>query len=279
MMLLQAGQIGLTRNVIFPGLPPSLVAGGTLWFDASDPATLYTPAWPAGGGSLVSSSGQEIGAAVNKVNSGNGMFAASSPRPVYTTGALNGYSVAVLDNIGSGGTPMFVTTTTAAATVAASSFVTTTIKNIVVAVKVDSADADTGTAYTNRMIVGEGAGYFGLHVSDPGGGVNLKAHAFNYSGGIQEATLTFPKSTWVVLTFSHQAGNVRVRLNGGTWATIASGTTDSLAQPLQIGANGFVTLVDMEIVQMMVMNTTQTDTTLAYCEQWIANEMGLTPWW
>jgi len=276
MMLLQAGQFGLTRNVLNPGLPPSVVAGGTLWFDASDINTLYTT-WPSGGGSLITTDGQSIGAAANKINAANGLFG-DGIRPVHEVTGVNGLSSAVFSDP-SGVSAAFGTTNTSGSPIASSSFVTTTIKNMVMAVKVNSAAADTGVAYTNRTIVGEGSGNFGLQVTDPGGGVNLTARAYNFSAGSQEATANFAKSTWVVLTYSHQAGAVRVRVNGGAWATTTSGATDSIAQPLNIGSNSYSAVTDFEMVHLMVMNTTQTDASLGFCEQWIANELGLTPWW
>lgn len=276
MMLFQAGQFGLTRNVIYGSLPPSVVAGGTLWFDAADLNTLYTT-WPSGGGSLITTDGQSIGAAFNKVNAANGL-AGTGGKPVYEQTGVNGLSSAVF--LDPTGTVSAFGTATPSGPLASSSFVTTTIKNIVTAVKVNSADADTGTAYTNRAIVAEGLGYFGLHVTDPGGGANLTARAFNYSGGAQqEATATFAKSTWVILTYSHQASAVRVRVNGGAWASTASGATDAIAQPMTVGSSGYNAISDLEMVHMMVMNTTQTDASLGFCEQWIANELGLTPWW
>lgn len=276
MMLLQAGQFGLTRNVFNPGLPPSVVAGGTLWFDASDINTLYTT-WPSGGGSLIATDGQGIGAAINKVNAANGLLG-GGVKPVYEQTAVNGLSSAVfLDLMG---TATAFSTARPSGPLASSSFVTTTAKNIVIAVKVNSADVDTGVAYTNRAIVAEGSGYFGLHVTDQGGGVNLTARAFNFSGGAQqEATITFAKSTWVVLTFSHQSSTVRVRVNGGAWASTASGATDDIGQPLILGSSAYNPVSDLEVVHMMVMNTTQTDASLGFCEQWIATELGLTPWW
>jgi len=276
MMLFQAGQFGLTRNVIYGALPPSVVAGGTLWFDASDISTLYTT-WPSGGGSLITADGQSIGAAFNKVNAANGLFG-DGVRPVYEQTGVNGLSSAVFSDP-SGVSAAFGTSSTSSSPIASSSFVTTTVKNMVMAVKVNSAAADTGVAYTNRTIVGEGSGNFGLQVTDPGGGVNLTARAYNYSAGSQEAIANFPKSTWVVITYSHQAGAVRVRVNGGTWATTTSGATDSIAQPLNIGSNSYNAVTDFEMVHLMVMNTTQTDQSLGFCEQWIANELGLTPWW
>lgn len=276
MMLFQTGQMGLFRTVFNPGLPPSVVAGGTLWFDASDISTLYTN-WPSSGGSLITTDGQSIGAAFNKVNAANGLFGGGS-QPVYEQTGVNGLSSAVFSDP-TGSAAAFGTSNTSSSPIAATSFITPTIKNIVLGVKVNSAAADTGVAYTNRVIFGEGTGFFGLHVTDPGGGVNLTARAFNYSGGVQEATVNFAKSTWVVLTFSHQAGAVRVRVNGGAWATTASGTTDSFAQPLQIGSNGFNAITDFEMVHLMVMNTTQTDASLGFCEQHIANDLGILPWW
>ena len=277
MMLMQAGQLGLSRRLLYPNsIPPSIVTGATLWIDGTDSSKFFYDwdlAVPA------TTDGAAIGVAINKVNSGNGMQL-NSARPTLKLAAINGYSV--IDFAGSTSGQSMDSSVAGGSDNLASNIVTTTSKLLVVGVKVDAAPSAVANPWQNKSIVGEFDGYFGLQVYDPGGGVNLTANAYNYSGGAaQQVSVNFPKAAFVVLTYSHQGGVLRLRVNGGTWATITSGATALIASRLALARNNFAggVTTDMELAQLAVVNTDQQDDAIAAVEQWIANQLGLSPWW
>lgn len=157
-----------------------------------------------------------------------------------------------------------------------SSLITSTTKLIICGAKVTDAGADSGSPWTNDAILSDVGGYFGLHLSKSGAVVN--AQAYNYAGATQEAVRTFDADTWAVITMSHQSGQLRCRVNGGTWASTASGTTSDIGGIATIATTPSV-MLGMELAHLVTINTPQTDAAISAVERWIANDLGITPWW
>jgi hypothetical protein len=105
---------------------------------------------------------------------------------------------------------------------------------------------------------------------------SLIATAFNYSSGTERADRPIGTNQWLVITMSQQGGTLRCRVNGGAWASVSSAATGSLANNVRI--TGGPTL-DADIAHIAVVKTAQTDAAISAVEHWIANDLGITPWW
>lgn len=272
MMLMQAGQLGLYRkdSIWTDELPPDMVAGATMWIDFTDSTTLFAANDISGGN--VTSDGVTIGSVRSKV------FETRYFRNVYTSdpklklAAANGRSAGLfpaanysrMDGVDGGGQ------------MSMSSLFTSTTKLIICGVKVTGAGADSGSPWTNDAILSDVGGYVGLHLSKSGAVISARAH--NYTSTSQEAVRTFDADTWAVITMSHQSGQLRCRVNGGTWASTASDTTGVIDGTAVI-ANTSSTTLGMELAHLVTANTSQTDASIGTIERWIANDLGITPWW
>jgi hypothetical protein len=272
MMLLQAGQLGLYRkNSIWTDeLPPDMVAGCTLWLDGTDASSLWSAVNAAG--IHPSADGDTIGSAHNKINPAqifnyyNNFLELRSP-------ADNGRSAIDFAHSGSGATGLV-----AVSPFAASAYLTTTNKLIVACVRVSGAAAhSSGAPWIDDAVFNDAAGYFGLHISDDSG--QLYARAFNYSSGIEEVAQPFARNTFVVLTMSQQSGQLRVRVNGGSWASVASAATGSMTAAALVAYAAAGTSHGIELAHLAAVNTAQTDAAISAVERWIANDLGITPWW
>ena len=275
MMLLQAGQLGLYRkdSIWTDQIPPEMVAGATMWLDFTDSTTLFAANDVSGGN--VTSDGATIGSIRSKV------FETMRFNNVYTDGpklklaAANGRSAGLFpvsaysQMMGaSGGAQMPI-----------SSLITSTTKLIICGVKVTDAGAASGSPWANDSILNDDSGYTGLHLSQSGAVVS--ARAYNHVSSSYEAVQTFDAGTWVVITMSHQSGQLRCRVNGGTWASTASGTTGDVTGPVTIANTTYGTTktLGMELAHLVTVNTAQTDAAISAVERWIANDLGITPWW
>lgn len=272
MMLLQAGQLGLYRkdSIWTDELPPDMVAGATLWIDFTDSTTLFAATGLSGGN--VTSDGAAIGSVRSKVVETRYFDNVYTGNPKLKLAAANGRSaglfpVSAYSQMGgvSGGAQMPI-----------SSLITSTTKLIICGVKVTGAGAASGAPWTNDAILNGTGGYTGLHLSQSGAVVSARAH--NYVSSSYEAVQTFDADTWVVITMSHQSGQLRCRVNGGTWASTASGATGDVTGTATIANTGAMTL-GMELAHLMTVNTAQTDAAISAVERWIANDLGITPWW
>lgn len=272
MMLLQVGQMGLSRrdSIWTDEIPPEMVAGATLWIDFTDSTTLFAATGLSGGN--VTSDGATIGSVRSKVFETRYFDSTYAGNPKLKLAAANGRSAGLfpasnhsrMDAAGGNGqTPI-------------SSLVTSTTKLVICGVKVTDAGADSGSPWANDAILGDVGGYVGLHLSKSG--AVISARAYNYTSASQEAVRTFDADAWVVITMSHQSGQLRCRVNGGTWASTASGATSYVTGIVTIASTSSATL-GMELAHLVTANTSQTDAAISAVERWIANDLGITPWW
>lgn len=271
MMLLQAGQIGLYRreSIITDALPPNMVSGCTLWIDCTDTSTLWSGNDLTG--SNVTTNGDPVGSALNIANTAN-YFTVGSYYPELINPGVNGQSAIKI----SGSSDM-----RASASAPISNYVTSTTKLIVVAVKINSAPADMGTVYQNPVLFGDENAYLGLHYYDAGGG-NVTAQAYNYGASVvASAERNFPFGEYVILSMSHQSSQLRLRVNGGAWGTVSSGTTDLMTSIAAIGTGAYHTGTgrEFEFAHLATFNTAQTDAGISAIEHWLATDCAITPWW
>lgn len=273
MMLLQAGQIGLTRmNSIWTDeIPPEMVSGATMWLDFTDGGTLFSGDNLDGG---TPSGGQSILSVADKVGVVAGAKYYSGTALTALVPGANGGSAA---RHAVGNLQMEVVSAFPTTNVSAGSVVTSTTKLIFAGVKVRAATAYTTNPWQSDALLFDAGGYFGLHVMQSSlGDGSLIATAYNYSSGTERADQPIGTNQWLVITMSQQGGTLRCRVNGGAWASVLSAATSTLANNVLVidGAT-----LDADIAHIAVVNTPQTDAAISAVEHWIANDVGITPWW
>ncbi len=274
MMLLQAGQLGLTRrdSIWTSDIPPEMVAGATMWLDFTDPATVFPNNDLTG---TSPSDGESVLSVKDKVITGiaGAKFFSGTPLKVKLPGA-NGGGVARREG---GSLQMEVLSSFPSTNASAQTLVTTTTKLVIVAVDVRATGAYTSNPWTADAVICDAAGYFGIHLmqSSVGDG-SLIAAAYNYSSGTERADRPIATNQWQVITLSQQAGSLRCRVNGGAWASVSSAATSTLANNVRI-LDG--TTLDADIAHIATFNTAQTDAAISAIEHWMALDVGITPWW
>lgn len=276
MMLLQAGQLGLYRkdSIWTSEIPPDMVAGATMWIDFTDTTTLWSNTDFTG--TNVTTDGASVGSAKNKIDTGIGLRKSSEPI-LLKTPAANGSSAATFNTASVTARMELSNLLSAEAT---STILTASTKLIFAAVRVAAAGVDQGSPWVNDSVFADSAGYFGLHLtddSDPAG--KLTARAFNYVSASNTVSALFPRNAWVVLTMSHQSGQLRLRVNGGAWVTTTSGNTTSMGGQGLVGHTPTSSARNFDLAHLATFNTAQTDAAISAVEHWIANDLGITPWW
>lgn len=271
MMLLQAGQLGLYRKDSFwtDEIPPGMISGATMWLDFTDTETLFSGTDLDGG---TPSDAQPIQSIADKVGvvagakyfSGTALTASIPGSGVVSARATSSLQMEVLS--------AFPYTAASLA-----SIVSSTTKLIFAGVRVRAADTYTSNPWTASAILSDAGGYFGLHVMQSSlGDGSLIATAHNYSSGAERADQPIGTNQWAVVTMSQQSGALRCRVNGGAWASVLSAATSTLTSNVLL-PNGAA--LDADIAHIAVVKTAQTDAAISAVEHWIANDLGITPWW
>lgn len=280
MMLMQAGQLGLYRkdSIWTEEIPPDMMAGATMWIDFTDTATLFDGYSYDGGN--VTTHGAPVVSARDNLNLTRGI-SYGAPPVLVSPATPSGETSALYHGTSTGGDSVHYSfDALAGISQSISTLVTSTTKQIIAAMKVSTAQAATGNVYDAAISIGDSNEYLGIKVTEDAG--VLTVHAYNWVGGITSSAQTIPRDTWVVVTMSHQSGQLRCRVNGGAWASSASGATDLLNGFFYVrakGGGGGVLAGKFEVAHIVTGNTAQTDAAISAVERWIANDLGITPWW
>lgn len=278
MMLLQAGQLGLYRkdSIWTDEIPPEMVAGVTMWVDGTDGDTLYADEVLSGG--LVTTDGADIESIEDKLRAGFGFGLNGTGRVrlklsatpngqsaiLYPSGVSSVYQYFDMRGGGNTDVPM-------------SSLLTTTNKLLIAALKVSSSVPFSNSVNASERVFADAHQNFGLLVSEDSGQIYVRGGNLNAS--FSEAIVTKPVSRdqFFVVSLSHQSNQLRLRVNGGAWDTLASTTTNgsfSSSWPQSLLSSGTA----LELAHLVTANTAQTDAAISAVEHWIANDVGITPW-
>lgn len=273
MMLLQAGQLGLSRrdSIWTDEIPPEMISGATMWLDFTDTGVLFLGTDLGGG---TPSDGQSILSVADKVGVVAGAKYVSGGA---LTASIPGSGVVSATKHAPGTMQMEVMSAFPSTNASLASIVSSTTKLIFAGVRVRAANAYTTNPWTADAILFDGSGYCGLHVmqSNVGDG-SLIATAYNYSSGTERADRPIGTNQWSVITMSQQSGTLRCRVNGGAWASTSSAATATLTGNVRLTDGS---ALDADIAHIAVINTAQTDAAISAVERWIANDLGITPWW
>lgn len=204
-------------TVFQQGLMPTAIASCTGWIDATDPATLFTD---TGATTPVTTDGQTVLRVLDKQSSD---IWQNNNTPVYSTGVLNGKSVLSFD-------PSDYLWQQTGRTIA-NLFTASSHTIVMVARWQDVSNTGIGWSVAAKLVT-DHASYMGVHLANSPSRVAL----YNFTTGEQYAEVSQSQSTWVIISVQHGGGNIRARVNRGSWTTVSSGNTGSLTGRLQIGA-------------------------------------------
>lgn len=275
MMLLQAGQLGLYRkdSIWTSDIPPDMVAGAKVWIDFTDTGWLYSGEYLDG--SNVTTDGAYIKGAESKVLARYGLVNLSNAYPTLKLSATpSGNPAAVFSGIGCGLQYVDVRLGNHAAA-PMNTIVTSSVKLIITAIKVSSAAAFSGTMNAADLVFADGQTSCGIFVTDDSGQVYVRGANFADTYAEHIVSQAINRDEFVIVTYSHQSNQLRMRVNGGAWDTSATtNTAFSLSSAPQIRSNGGT----FEVAHIAVVNTAQTDAAISAVERWFANDLGITPW-
>lgn len=251
-----------------PGLPPTSLTGLTFWYDGNNSPQYLTDT--STGGLCVADNdvlfrfdSMASIARVFALNLGNSQYknpisGSNKGVRLYNNGRHAAYAqpapgVGATSNLQLG------------------AFVTATDAVIVASVKIVDAATNTGNAYNNPHIFGDTAGnYFGLCYYKSG--TDVVFQAYNWDGNADVVTVTEPLSSWVVVTMRHSGGQLEIRKNGGSWASMASGNTTSITTGAIFGHNA----TDMQVQQFCTCNASNSDAAILDVEKYMGSFVGLT---
>lgn len=252
---------------------PDMFGNLTLWVDATDVTTLYD----ASGGSQLTTDAQTAGMVLSKGSINRGLFQGSSTaEPAYRTGIVNGNSVLRFDNSDDN---FFVTDrsgTTAGSNVSAATLLGAGDYTYILALSILSASQTSGSTYANHRVLGDSGGYLGLYVKNIDGGTcYLQGYSYD-SGGDKHADIAVNKGEFLVVTVKHDGSNVKIRVNGGAWTSVASGDAASASSAMAVSYPGTPYNCNMDLVQLAMYSAAMADADILSVEQYMGASIGVT---
>lgn len=151
-------------------------------------------------------------------------------------------------------------------------------KTVIGAVYARTGSAYPGTNYGNRCIFGDSAiNRWMLGLVDDVSGVNLILRGYNYSSGEQVVNQAVNKNAWFIFAFKHDGSTIKLRVNGGAWASTASGsTTDGFGGGPTLCGNGSTgNCADIDVAHIAFFNTAVTDDNISLVERYFSAELAI----
>jgi len=254
------------------GAPPNTYAGLTFWYDGDNSAH-FSGIDSSSGSPGASDDFQRFdsAAAISRVlvvGAGTARLKRLSPvvgsSAGFRTGSASGGSFYAKPSAGAG--PSVPATL--------GNLFSASNKAVVCAIKVRSAPSAAGADYNNPLIIGDASVYTGLHVYSSGGKAVFVG--LNYDGNYDKVTKIGPElGGWAVVTMRHSAGQLRIRVNGGAWTSVASGNTASTADPMTMFYYS-TSFLDAEIAQFCTYNASRSDAELLEVERYLGAKVGIT---
>lgn len=133
---------------------------------------------------------------------------------------------------------------------------------LMVALRVESSSANSGTAYLNEGIVADSGQFFGLLVKNDTGQVKLIG--YSWDGAAQAVFHDISVNTNYVVCYRYDGTNLRLSVNGGTEQTAAAGSNTGSSGAMLIGSNGDASAyLNGRIGELKVWDTADADGALA----------------
>ncbi len=151
-------------------------------------------------------------------------------------------------------------------------------KTVIGAVYARAGSPYPGGNYGNKCIFGDSAiNRWMLGLVDDITGTSLVLRGYNYSSGEQKVDQPIAKNAWFIFAFKHDGTNIKLRVNGGAWASTASGaTTDGFGGGPTFchnGSNG--TSGDIDVAHIAFFNTAVSDGNIRLVEQYFSDSLAI----
>lgn len=148
---------------------------------------------------------------------------------------------------------------------------------IIAVLKVTGTSSSAAAAYDDDAVICDSEGLIGLHLHDASG--TLQVRAYNWDSNEDSVSVDAPgyNETFIV-TQDHSATTLRVRVNGGTASTVASGAPADLGGYTRIATNyAGAAFAQIDLFQVDVYNTVLSDAERDAAEAALRSKWGLGP--
>lgn len=256
------------------GKAPDEVSGLTMWIDGTTASTLYV----SNGGANVSTDGDTVGVAQSRGGLSKAFQRAGQTEGgLYKIAIVNGKSVIRFDGVDDRYFSQNASGGSIASPAPVGDFLAASAKTFVAALSIVGADANQANVYQNDAVFEDSGGYTGLMVSNVDAS-NVRLHAYNYDGNSDAATVDIAKSTWCVVAYKHDGTDVKVKVNGGSWSSVASGATNGWSpttSALVFGGNYQTRRLEFDLAHAAFYNTAVSDADVDDLIKWMAAEIGV----
>lgn len=235
-------QAMLAANAAAPGggMPPNTYAGLQFWFSARDLATTFTSV-------NNTDPATADGDFVNRVDSKSPTTRCIAGGSIATQNnalqlaEVNGNNVIrfahdVTDDLtlwtkpAPGAAPSVATLRTDIKAAGAGTFIFAGIVS-------DTTQTGASTSDVSPIVDGAGSGDWGFGFYKDGG--DIKFRHYNFDGTSDQVnTAAIAPGTPVVVSVRHNSGQIRIRVNGGTFSSVASGNTSNFGSTVRVCAFG-----------------------------------------
>lgn len=157
---------------------------------------------------------------------------------------------------------------------ALSSYVSASAYSFWALVHVDSIGTNAANIWDNDPIWCDHTANIGVHMKSGGGGT---VHLYHWDGASKSVSVAISTGTPQLIQGKFEGGNLKIRINGGSWQTAAAGNATVLTGTLLAGRNypASSQFSDMKLYELGITNVALSDTTFNNLKAYINNRYGL----
>lgn len=222
------GRFVYSAPPIIAGLQADYAAEAGLYQDAAMTIPAAAPGDPVGGWQDQSGNARHV------------TQATAGARPTYRASQVNGWPTLEFDG----------TDDRLFNAIAISAYIDAAAYSTFIVFAADAINTNAVNTYDNDTLIADQAGpYFGVHLKSA-----PTAHAYNWDGSDDNASVAITLATYAVLHTRHDTGAIKASVNGGAEASTASGNTQVLTNVFGIGRGANVAFFDGHIARILIYN-------------------------
>jgi hypothetical protein len=266
---------------------PVVITGCTGWYDFTNPDRLYvTPLTQLDTvGAKVSADNDFITQCRSYDFGGTYEYFlqnSGASRPKYKTNVVNGESVARFTPI-SGSTPYTFAHHADRSTFDHSTqqdiqdAFSSTAKTAVIAFQSRDTGTSSSLGYGGKQLIDDsGINRFAISLRDASDPTRVLIRAFTYDGADKHVDISVFLNSWYIAAIKHDGTDLKLRINSGSWSSVAAGTTVSFTGGAVSIMEGDGNNIDVDVAHLVTFNTAVSDADIRLVEEYLSAQLAIT---
>ncbi len=138
-------------------------------------------------------------------------------------------------------------------------------------VNIDAINTNNTDVWLNDPIFNDSGAFWGIHLKSGG-----TVHAYQWDGAAKSVSETIATGAWALVQAKYDGTNLRLRVNGGSWQSVAAGNIATTTGTLRVGLTPTAGhAFDGRMADLGIANTAFSDATFDDLKSYINARYGL----